>query len=367
MKVLITGADGFIAQNLIKRLRQDEHHEVLTFDRSNTIDDLFSLTNNADIVFHLAGVNRPKNENEFFLGNTQLTEDLCNALSDTKRKIPLIFSSSTQAILDNPYGQSKLSAEEVIHTYGKTTRSKVFIYRLTNVFGKWSRPNYNSVVSTFCYNIANDLPICVDDPDKPLSLVYIDDVVGEFLRIIDNKADKSAEINPVYDIKLGELAELIKSFDENRAQSLVGGVGQGLTRALYATYLSYFETSKFSYKLDLHIDERGGFSEFLKTKHSGQVSFFTINPGHIRGGHYHHTKNEKFLVIKGSAKFRFRNILTNEKYEKDVKDDLLEVVETIPGWVHDISNSSDEVTIVMLWANEIFDKDQPDTYTSSLD
>lgn len=364
MKVLVTGSNGFIAKNLIANTSQDNRFIISTYSRKNNQQDLFKLVNDSDAVVHLAGANRPESNDYFFKDNIELTVNLCQCLESSQKKTPIIFSSTTQSNLDNPYGKSKLEAEKVIKSYGKKTGSKVHIYRLPNVFGKWAKPNYNSVVATFCHNIAGDLPIVVDDPGKELDLVYIDDLIKEFVSILIS--DKSPEVEPpfpVYSIKLGQLAELIKSFRQSRINLTVGSVGSGLTRALYATYLSYYKPSHFSYKLKQHNDDRGGFAEFLKTQDSGQISFFTVNPGCTRGGHFHHTKNEKFLVVKGNAKFRFRNILTNEKYELDVNEDLLEVVETIPGWVHDISNLGTTKMIVMLWANEIFNEKMPDTYS----
>ncbi len=367
MRILVTGSQGFIGKNLIVRLRHEGIHQIETFDRNNEPQDLREIVESTDMVFHLAGENRPKNDDDFDAVNNQLTKTLCEELAKTNRQIPIIFTSSTQATLENPYGKSKLLAEQTIEEYAKKTGSNIHIFRLTNVFGKWSKPNYNSVVSTFCYNIANDLPISIDESNKLLRLIYIDDVIESFLDIVRTKGHKGLDMGPVYEIKLGELAELISSFEKSRDISYVDDVGVGLTRALYSTYLSYFNTDKFSYKLDLNTDDRGGFSEFLKTKSSGQISFFTINPGYTRGGHYHHTKNEKFLVIQGKATFRFRNIINDEIYEYDVSSDLLEVVETIPGWAHDISNQTDKKTIVLLWANEIFDSDKPDTYSSNLE
>jgi len=363
MRILITGANGFIARNLSIQLKEMDGIEVLEFSRKNSKEELVEMCSKADAVVHLAGINRPLKEEEFAEGNYHLTEEICDALSSTERKIPIIFTSSIQAALDNPYGTSKLAAENSIDLYSKTTGSEVFIYRLPNVFGKWCRPNYNSVVATFCNNIALNLPIEINDPNYEINLVYIDDVVNDFISILLGQK-KSCALDDVttYSITLGELAEQIMGFRNSRELLTIGHVGLGLVRALYATYLSYLKPEMFTYDLTTYKDERGVFGEMLKTKDSGQFSFFTSKPGVTRGEHYHHTKNEKFLVISGKARFRFRNILTNEEYSVDTGSEKPQVVETVPGWAHDITNIGDEEMMVMLWANEIFDRDNSDTY-----
>ncbi len=363
MRILVTGANGFIGHNLITHLREYDDAEVVTFSRENSLEELLELVKHVDVVVHLAGINRPENDSEFVVGNHKLTDFLCQVLTSTGRKVPIIFTSSIHAELDNPYGSSKYAAEEVIKRYSKETGSKVYIYRLTNVFGKWCRPNYNSVIATFCYNIANDLPIQINDPNTELDLVYIDDVVKEFISVLFTPHKSSVpDVFPLYSIKLGELAEQLKCFHDSRKTLMVGEIGRGLTRALYATYLSYLRPEFFSYRLLKHEDKRGVFAEVLKTDSSGQLSFFTAHPGVTRGGHYHHTKNEKFLVISGLAEFGFRHIVTGEKYTVEVSGCLPEVVETVPGWMHSITNIGDSEMVVMLWANEIYDENNPDTY-----
>jgi len=367
MRILITGANGFIARNLSVHLKEMDGVSVLEFSRKNTQQELINMCSDADAVVHLAGINRPENDDEFSEGNHHLTEVICNALKSTGRKIPILFTSSIQAKLNNPYGSSKLAAENAINSYSKTTGSNVFIYRLPNVFGKWCKPNYNSVVATFCYNIVNNLEVNISDPNVELNLVYIDDVVKDFVsKIFPKEITNTTEVNPVYNIKLSELATLVRTFRDDNELLNIERVGDGLTRCLYSTYLSYKTPDMFSYKLMSHKDNRGVFVEMLKTKDSGQFSYFTAHPGVTRGGHYHHSKNEKFLVIKGDAKFKFRNIVTNESFELNTSGQTPEVVETIPGWSHDITNEGDEEMIVMLWANEIFDSKNPDTYSSSL-
>ena len=367
MRVLVTGANGFIGKNLLVHLHECGI-EVVQFTRDMDIGDLPAALNEVDFIFHLAGVNRPKDTAEFVEGNTGLTERLCKLIRASGRPIPVLYTSSIQAEADNPYGVSKLAAEEALVALEKGTRSPVHLYRLPNVFGKWSRPNYNSAVATFCHNIANDLPIQINDPSTRLRLVYVDDVVSEFLRALRSMSDgvRRGEVTPEYSITLGELAAQIEAFKNCRGNLLSERVGTGLVRALYATYVSYLPPSKFAYDLPHFGDERGVFVEMLKTPDSGQFSYFTAHPGVTRGGHYHHSKTEKFLVIKGHARFGFRHIVTNETHEILTSGDVPQVVETAPGWAHDITNVGEEEMIVMLWANEIFNHDHTDTIRSKV-
>ena len=364
MRVLVTGANGFIGKNLVVRLRE-QGIEALTFTREMTQDDLAEALNGASFVFHLAGVNRPQVLSEFTEGNTELTVRLCDLIRISGQKIPVLYTSSIQVQADNPYGASKLAAEEALLALEKDTGSPVYLYRLPNVFGKWSRPNYNSAVATFCHNIASDLPVQINDPASPVRLVYVDDVIEDFLRLLAEQPEGVAwpEVSPVYTITVGELAEQIRSFKVSRESMITEAVGTGLKRALYSTYLSFLRPEQFSYTVPVHVDQRGRFVEMLKTHDSGQFSFFTAHPGITRGGHYHHTKNEKFLVIQGKARFGFRHVLTGESYERFTDGEIPEVVETVPGWSHDIKNIGDNEMIVMLWANEMFDRQQPDTIT----
>ena len=362
MRVLVTGANGFIGKNLLVHLHE-QGIEAVPFTRDMTQHDLAAALEGVDFVFHLAGVNRPKDSAEFAEGNTGLTEQLCDFIRTSGRQISVLYTSSIQAEADNPYGVSKLAAEETLVALEKDTRSPVYLYRLPNVFGKWSRPNYNSAVSTFCHNIANDLPIQINDPAALVRLVYVDDVVKDFLRLLEERPAGVVrpEVAPVYAIAVGVLADQIRAFKGGRESMVTEAVGTGLTRALYATYLSFLRPGQFSYTLTAHADPRGRFVEMLRTKDSGQFSFFTAHPGVTRGGHYHHTKNEKFLVIQGKARFGFRHIVTGETYELFTDGEKPEVVETVPGWSHDITNVGDNEMIVMLWANEIFDREHPDT------
>lgn len=368
MKVLVTGSNGFIGKNLVVRLGELEGYEAIGFDQEDSLGDLEARVRQADAVIHLAGVNRPKDVKEFAEGNADLTVRLCEFIAATGRSIPLVLSSSIQADLANPYGESKRGAENAVSELATKTGNPVCIYRLSNVFGKWCRPNYNSVVATFCHNIANDLPIQINDPTTQLNLVYVDDVVEEFIRALDGMPAglSRGSVAPEYGITLGGLAEQIKAFKKYRTSLVSERVGTGLVRALYATYVSYLSPSQFAYDLPKYGDERGVFVEMLKTPDCGQFSFFTAHPGITRGGHYHHTKTEKFLVIKGSARFGFRHIVTGEHHVILTSGDKPQVVETVPGWTHDITNIGEDEMVVMLWANEIFDRSRPDTIAAKV-
>lgn len=364
MKVLVTGANGFIGKNLVVHLRERSTElEIIPFLNGESIQALKEKVSQADFVFHLAGVNRPKDENEFAKGNTDLTRALCAAIEEIGRPVPVVYSSSSQAERDNAYGRSKRAAEQLLLSMSERTAAQVYIYRLPNVFGKWCRPNYNSVVATFCHNIAHDLPIVINDAAVVLDMVYVDDVVAEFLSVLDNRpaGGTACKVEPVYRISLGDLAGTLQGFRDSRTSLHMDRVGTGLIRALYSTYITYLTPEQFSYPLKKHEDPRGAFIEVLKTKDSGQFSYFTAHPGVTRGGHYHHTKNEKFLVVKGEARFRFRHIESGAVHELCTSGVLPQVVETIPGWSHDITNIGNDEMIVMLWANEVFDRQRPDT------
>jgi UDP-2-acetamido-2,6-beta-L-arabino-hexul-4-ose reductase len=287
---------------------------------------------------------------------------VCATLAASGRRAAIVFASSTQAALQNPYGLSKRAGEAAVRKYGEDTGARAYVLRLTNVFGKWSRPNYNSAVATFCHNQARGLPIQVNDPATPLSLLYIDDAVRAMTDLLGTERPSGfIDVGPVHATTLGEVVETLRSFIANRTTLVIPPVGSGLTRALYATYLSFLPPERFAYDLKRHADPRGVFVEMLKTTESGQFSFFTAFPGITRGEHYHHTKNEKFLVVQGRARFEFRQIDTGERHEIAVDGAVPQVVETVPGWAHNITNIGDSEMIVMLWANEIFDPSQPDT------
>ncbi len=370
MKVLITGSDGFIGKNLQLHLAERKDVQVVCFTRGHDVAQLPEFLQDVDFVFHLAGVNRPQDPAEFVSGNVDLTKVLCQAVGAvaavTGKKIPVVYTSSTQAACDNAYGASKLYAENALFALRREHGVPVHVFRLPNVFGKWCKPNYNSAVATFCHNIARELPIQVNDPAAPVTLVYVDDVVAPFLQLMDGadamvNADGFATVEPQYSTTVGELARLIRFFKDSRNTLMTERVGTGLVRALYATYVSYLPPELFAYTVAQHADPRGVFVEMLKTPDCGQFSYFTAVPGITRGGHYHHSKTEKFLVIRGQARFRFRHMQTGETHELLTSGDKAEVVETVPGWTHDITNIGTDEMLVMLWANEIFDSQQPDT------
>ncbi len=367
MKILVTGANGFIGKNLCVMLSESGYTDIVKTDIETSRDELTDALNVADFVFHLAGVNRPKDDSEFTSGNSDLTSFIVNTLEQSGRQTPLMISSSIQAERDNPYGVSKAEAETAVNQYARSTGAAAYIYRFPNVFGKWCRPNYNSFVATFCHNVANDKPITIHDPSAPVTLVYIDDVCKALIGLLEgNTPSGLCKVATEYPTTVGEVADLLNAFKESRTNLVTESVGSGLPRALYSTYLSYFSPAQFNYTLPSYGDERGVFCEMLKTKDAGQFSFFTAYPGITRGGHYHHSKNEKFLVIKGSALFKFEHIGTGERYELKTSGDAPQIVETVPGWSHDITNVGTDELVVMLWANEIFDREAPDTFAYPL-
>ncbi|PWU67170.1 capsular polysaccharide biosynthesis protein CapF [Gracilibacillus dipsosauri] len=365
MKILITGSNGFIAKNLIAELRNRQYNDLLLFNRDNNLDDLFDYCNEADFIFHLAGVNRPKEESEFLEGNFGLTSLLLDRLIENQNYCPVLITSSIQAELDNPYGRSKKAGEDLIFDYGKKHDVDTYVYRLPNVFGKWCRPNYNSAVATFCHNIANNLPINVNDPNVIMNLVYIDDVINELINALEgkaNKIDKFCEIPTAHKIKLGKIVELIESFKNSRKDRLIPNMSNEFTKKLYSTYLSYLATNDFGYPLEMHVDDRGSFTEFLRTIDRGQVSVNVSKPGITKGEHWHHTKNEKFLVVSGRGVIRFRKIDSDEIIEYFVNEEKFEVIDIPVGYTHNIENLGDKDMITIMWANELFDPNRPDTY-----
>lgn len=364
MKILVTGSNGFIAKNLIQFLSEKTEVEILKVHRESSEQELKESILSADWIVHLAGINRPLNESEFIEGNVTLTEKITQTLREEHKLTPIILSSSIQADRDNAYGKSKLGGEQALEQLHEEQGNPVYICRLANVFGKWSRPNYNSAVATFCHNVANDLPLQINDANAIIRLVYIDDVVETFWNIINGSVsvDQTFQIQPEYQITVGDLAKTLNGFKASRDTLITDQVGTGLTRALYSTYLSFLKPEQFDYSVPKYGDARGVFVEMLKTPDAGQFSYFTAHPGITRGGHYHHTKTEKFLVIKGKALFKFKHVVTGEFYELETQGDEPRIVETVPGWTHDITNIGNDEMIVMLWANEIFDRNKPDTY-----
>ncbi|WP_457598132.1 polysaccharide biosynthesis C-terminal domain-containing protein [Hydrogenimonas sp.] len=370
MKILVTGSDGFIGKNLLERLERMDNIEILTYTRKDSEETLSHHLGVCDFIFHLAGVNRPQDPQDFYTGNRDLTAQIVQILESYGKKTPILLSSSIQAEQENDYGKSKKEAEAILERYARSTTSPVYIYRLPNVFGKWSRPNYNTVIATWCHNIARELPIQISDPEISLRLVYIDDVIDHFLRHLyeeDSHGVHTPSVHPVYQKSLGEINDLLLAFKRSRETLLIPRVGRGFERALYATYLSFLPPERFRYPLKGHQDHRGTFYEILKTIDSGQFSLSTTAPGIARGGHYHNTKNEKFLVVKGEALIRERNIHSDEIVEFRVSDRKMEIVEMVPGYTHDIINTGTEELVLFVWANEVYDPDRPDTYPRKVD
>lgn len=365
MKILITGSNGFIGKNLIAELKNKEYNEIFEYDKETDPVLLDEYCKEADFVFHLAGVNRPKEQAEFMEGNFGFTSTLLNILKKYDNTCPVMISSSIQAELDNLYGESKKAGENLLLDYSKETGAKVLIYRFPNVFGKWSRPNYNSAVATFCHNIAHDLPIQVNDPSVKLSLVYIDDVINELVDALEGKENKSdlfCSVPTVHNITLGEIADLLYSFKESRTEKIVPNMSDAFTKKLYSTYLSYLPEAEFSYELKMNVDQRGSFTEFIRTPDRGQVSVNISKPGITKGNHWHHTKNEKFLVVSGTGVIRFRKINSDKVIEYFVNGEKMEVVDIPVGYTHNIENIGDTDMVTIMWVNEPFDPQQPDTY-----
>ncbi len=377
MNILITGAKGFVGRNLVSQLYNiqtgkaknyavSSDIKVFEYDIDSDAAELETYCKNADFVFNLAGVNRPKDQTEFMQGNFGFASVLLNTLKKYHNTCPVMISSSTQAALDNPYGESKRAGEELLFRYAAETGAKVLVYRFPNVFGKWCRPNYNSAVATFCNNIANDLSIQVNDPSVVMHLVYIDDVVDELIAALsgnEHRLGNYCEVPVVHTISLGDIVDLLYSFESISEKLTVPDLSDAFTKKLYSTYLSYLPKEKISYPLKMNIDERGSFTEIIRTPDRGQFSVNISKPGITKGQHWHHTKNEKFVVVSGHGLIQLRKIGTEEAINFEVSGDKIEVVEMIPGYTHNIINLSEtEDLVTFMWANEAFDPDKPDTY-----
>lgn len=376
MKILITGAKGFVGRNLVAELcniRDGKARnydltsdlEIMQYDVDSDPSQLDAYCREADFVFNLAGVNRPKDPSEFMTGNFGFASTLLDTLKKYGSKAPVMISSSTQAALDNPYGQSKKAGEELLFNYSRETGAPVLVYRFPNLFGKWCRPNYNSVIATFCHNVANDLPIQINDPNVELTLAYIDDVVAELINALQGRSTRQGEFCAVpvtHKVTLGRIAELIRSFAQMRVDKSVPDLSDPFVKKLHATYTSYLPVDKFSYPLEMHCDVRGSFTEILRTVDRGQFSVNVSKPGITKGEHWHHTKNEKFLVVSGRGVIRFRKLNDDKIYEYFVSGDKLEVVDIPVGYTHNIENLGDTDMVTFMWCSECFDPARPDTF-----
>lgn len=365
MKILVTGAKGFIGKNLIVELRNSGYKDIYEYDIDTDPLLLEKYCKEANFVFHLAGVNRPKEQGEFMKGNFGFTSTLLDSLKKHKNTCPVMLSSSIQAELDNPYGRSKKAGEDLLFDYGQETGAEVLVYRFPNVFGKWCRPNYNSAVATFCHNVSHDLPITVNDPSVVMNLIYIDDVVEELVNALKGQENRNGEfckVPVVHTITLGEIAELLYSFKRCRSKHSIPNMSDPFTKKLYSTYLSYLPEDQFSYELKMNVDDRGSFTEFIRTVDRGQVSVNISKPGITKGNHWHHTKNEKFLVVSGDGVIRFRKVDSSEVLEYFVSGERLEVVDIPPGYTHNIENLGKTDMVTIMWVNEPFNPEEPDTY-----
>lgn len=384
MNIIVTGAKGFIGKNLVYTLKNiqegkdksfgiDKDIKIFEYDTHTDLELLNVYCEKADFVYHLAGINRPLNQEEFMTGNLGFTSFLLDTLKKYNNTCPVMMASSIQAELDNPYGLSKRAGEDLLFAYARETGAKVYVYRFPNVFGKWCRPNYNSAVATFCYNIARDLPIQVNDPNRMMTLVYIDDVVAELIGALAGQAnikDKFCCVLVEHRIRLGDIVSLLYSYKESRKTKYVPDMPENsFSKKLYSTYLSYLPEEEFSYPLRMNIDDRGSFTEILKTSDKGQFSVNISKPGVTKGEHWHHTKNEKFVVVSGKAVIRFRKVgidpETGEEYpiiEYHVTGDKMEVIDIPTGYTHNITNEGDTDLVTFMWCNECFNPAKPDTY-----
>lgn len=377
MKILVTGSKGFVGKNLIETLKTikdgkyktdflDNKIDIYEYDRDCTSDELKAFTKDCDFVVHLAGINRPKDISEFYIGNRGSLEQLCEFLKENKNHCPILVSSSIQVGRDNDYAKSKKEGEDYIIEFGKNFGNPIYIYRFANLFGKWCKPNYNSVIATWCYNITHHLEIQISDEKIELPLCYIDDVIEEIIRCIEGqptmKVNDYYTVQPIYNMTLGRIRDLLYSFKNSRTSLSISNQNDAFIKKLYATYISYLPEKEFSYPLKMNIDSRGSFTEFIKTEEHGQVSINISKPGVIKGQHWHHTKNEKFLVVSGQGTIQFRKIGDNEIFEYKVSGDKLEVIDIPTGYTHNIINTGDTDLVTVMWANEMFDPSKPDTF-----
>ena len=395
MKILVTGSNGFVGKNLVESLKnikenKDRTHpmlkidEIYEYDIYSSKEELNEFCSDCDFVFNLAGVNRPKNDDEFIKGNYGFASELLNTLQKYKNNCPVMLSSSIQASLigryeDSEYGKSKLMGEELFFDYGMKNNAEVYVYRFPNIFGKWCKPNYNSVIATFCYNIANDLDIKVNDVNTQLELLYIDDLVDEMISLIEgyghrcnfegldvvpNEEGRYNYVPTTHVITLGEIVELLNKFNSQPSTLIMPEIpSNSFEKKLYSTYLSYLPKDKISFQLKMNVDDRGSFTELLKTQNNGQFSVNITKPGITKGEHWHNTKWEFFIVVSGHGLIQERKIGSDEVFEFEVSGEKIEAVHMLPGYTHNIINLSDsEDLITLMWANELFNPDHPDTF-----
>ena len=365
MKILITGSNGFIGKNLVEFLKTKQDFELYLFDKDNTEKELEEYCKKCDFVVNLAGVNRTSDVNDFVSGNLGVIESVVKYLTQYNNRVPIVYSSSIQAEKDNDYGKSKKLAEDFLFEYSKNYEIPVYIYRFTNLFGKWSVPNYNSVIATFCYNIARNLPITINDESVMINFCYIDDVVNEIYSAIQGHPSVNGEfcyVKEVYQRSIGEVAELIRLFKGNRDNLQVINTADRFQKKLYSTYLSFLPENEFSYEVKTNVDNRGSFTELFKSETSGQVSVNIAKPGITKGNHWHNTKNEKFVVVQGEALIKFRKPFEENVIEYKVSGNKIQIVDIPCGYTHNITNVGNDDMIFIIWTNELFDKENPDTY-----
>lgn len=365
MKVLITGSKGFVGKNLVEFLKTKQDIEILEYDIDSSTNQLDGFCKNCDVVVNLAGVNRTSNNDDFAKGNFGVISQVVELLKKYNNRAPIIYSSSIQAELDNEYGKSKKMAEEYLFKYSNDFGVKVYVYRFTNLFGKWSKPNYNSVIATFCYNVSRGFPIQINDKNKVLTLSYIDDVLMELYNAINNKPNKIGnycDVKVKYEKTLGEISSLIYKFKEFRNNLGVINTADDFEKKLYSTYLSFLPKDDFAYNLNKHEDERGSFTEIIKTCSAGQFSVNIVKPGITKGNHWHNTKNEKFLVVKGDALIKFRLPYSNDVIEYKVNGNEMKVVDIPCGYTHNIKNIGLDDMVFFIWCNECYDVNNPDVF-----
>lgn len=365
MNILVTGSNGFVGKNLIVELKNQGFENIFAYDKDTGEQLLDAYCAQADFVFHLAGINRPKHEADFLEGNFGFTSTLLNKLKEHDNICPIMIASSIQAKLDNPYGKSKKAGEDLMKAYQRETGAKVYIYRFTNLYGKWSQPNYNTVVATFCYKIARGEEVTVNDPNAKIKLCYIDDVVRNLIDCLNSNPvfEEGYCVVPQQDeTTVGQLAQTIQSFKDSRKDLSIANLDKRLDKNLYSTYLSFLPEDSFSYPLKMNKDNRGSFTEFIRTSDRGQVSVNISKSGVVKGNHWHYTKNEKFLVVNGQGVIRFRKVNSDKVIEYHVSGDKLEVVDIPVGYTHNIENIGQSDMVTVMWVNEPFDPDHPDTY-----